>query len=44
MESFFATLKQKLIHDEDCATREEARACIFEFIEILDTGSAAIRR
>jgi transposase InsO family protein len=32
-ESFFATLKKELVHDEDYATREEARASIFEFIE-----------
>lgn len=34
MESFFATLKKELVHDEDYATREEARASIFEFIEV----------
>ena len=33
MESFFATLKKELVHDEDYATREEARASIFEYIE-----------
>ncbi|MBA4192788.1 MAG: hypothetical protein C0467_32900 [Planctomycetaceae bacterium] len=34
MESFFASLKKKeLVHDEDYATREEARASIFEYIE-----------
>jgi putative transposase len=33
MESFFATLKKELVHDEDYATREEARASLFEFIE-----------
>src|SRR5947209_19455938 len=32
-ESFFATLKKELIHDEDYQTREEARASIFEYIE-----------
>lgn len=33
MEGFFATLKKELVHDEDYATREEARASIFEYIE-----------
>jgi putative transposase len=33
MESFFASLKKELVHDEDYATREEARASIFEYIE-----------
>ena len=32
-ESFFATLKKELVHDEDYTTREEARASIFEYIE-----------
>jgi len=31
VESFFATLKKELTHDEGYATREEARASIFEF-------------
>jgi putative transposase len=34
MESFFATLKKELVHDEDYATREEARASLFEYIEV----------
>ena len=34
MESFFASLKKELTHDEDYATRVEARASIFEFIEV----------
>jgi putative transposase len=34
MESFFASLKKELVHDADCATRAEARASIFEFIEV----------
>jgi transposase InsO family protein len=34
MESFFASLKKELIHDADFATRAEARAAIFEYIEI----------
>lgn len=33
MESFFASLKKELVHDEDYATREEAQASIFEYIE-----------
>lgn len=33
MESFFASLKKELVHDEDYATREEARVSLFEFIE-----------
>jgi putative transposase len=33
MESFFATLKKELIHDEDYRTRAEAKASIFEYIE-----------
>ena len=33
MESFFATLKKELVHDEDYATRERATASIFEYIE-----------
>jgi putative transposase len=34
MESFFATLKKELVHDEDYRTRQEARASLFEFIEV----------
>lgn len=34
MESFFATLKKELVHDEDYQTREEAQASIFEYIEV----------
>jgi len=33
MESFFASLKKELVHDEDYATREQAKASIFEYIE-----------
>ena len=33
MESFFASLKKELVHDEDYVTREEAKASIFEYIE-----------
>jgi putative transposase len=34
MESFFASLKRELVHDEDYATRAEARASLFEYIEV----------
>lgn len=34
MESFFATLKKELVHQEDYATREAARKSIFEYIEV----------
>jgi transposase InsO family protein len=33
-ESFFASLKKELVHDESYRTREEARASIFEYIEV----------
>lgn len=33
-ESFFASLKKELVHHEDYATRAEARASIFEYIEV----------
>ena len=32
-ESFFASLKRELVHHEDYATRAQARASIFEYIE-----------
>jgi transposase InsO family protein len=34
MESFFASLKKELVHHEDYATREEAKASLFEYIEV----------
>ncbi|WP_185962284.1 IS3 family transposase [Palleronia caenipelagi] len=34
MESFFASLKRELIHRQRFATRAQARAAIFEYIEI----------
>ena len=34
MESFFASLKKELIHGEDYATRAEARASLFEYIDV----------
>jgi putative transposase len=33
MESFFASLKKELVHDEDYQTRAEAKASVFEYIE-----------
>lgn len=33
VESLFASLKRELIHDERYATRDEARASIFEYVE-----------
>jgi transposase InsO family protein len=34
MESFFASLKKELIHQEDYQTRAEARASVFAYIEV----------
>jgi putative transposase len=34
MESFWATLKTELVHQSRYATREQARAAIFEYIEV----------
>jgi transposase InsO family protein len=34
MESFYATLKQELVHEARYATRDEARKAIFEWIEV----------
>jgi putative transposase len=34
MESFFASLKKELVHDEDYQTRAEARTSIVEYIEV----------
>ncbi|OWK39438.1 Mobile element protein [Fimbriiglobus ruber] len=36
MESFFASLKKELVHDEDYPTRQRATASIFEYIETFD--------
>ncbi len=33
VESFFATLKRELVHDEHYTTREQATASIFEYVE-----------
>jgi putative transposase len=34
MESFFSTLKGECVDRHDFATRDEARACIFEYLEV----------
>jgi putative transposase len=34
MESFFGSLKKELVHHEDYQTRAEARASIFEYVEL----------
>jgi putative transposase len=34
MESFFASLKKELVHHEDYRTRQEARASLFEYVEV----------
>ena len=36
MESFFASLKKELVHDENYTTRDEATASLFESIEAFD--------
>ena len=36
VESVFASLKKELVHDEDYATRDEARGSLFEYIEAFD--------
>jgi transposase InsO family protein len=33
-ESFFSSLKMELVHEADFATREQARAALFEYIEV----------
>jgi transposase InsO family protein len=38
MESFFTSLKKELVHDADFATKEQARAAIFEYIEVFYNG------
>ena len=35
LESFFGRTKKELVHREDYATREQAKASIFEYIEAL---------
>lgn len=41
IESFFASLKKELLHDEDYQRRAEARASLFEFMEV---SSNRVRR
>ena len=36
VESFFASLKQELVHDEQYATREQARGSIIGYVEAFD--------
>ena len=43
-ESFFASLKKELVHSESYVTRAEARASLFEYIEVFSTGSGVIHR
>jgi len=38
MESLFASLKKELVHDADFATRAEARAALFEYLEVFYNG------
>jgi putative transposase len=38
MESFWGTLKQELVHHENFVTRDEAKAKIFEYIEVFYNG------
>ncbi len=33
-ESFFSTLKNELVHDQDFTTRDQAKSAIFEYIEV----------
>jgi len=33
-ESFFHTLKEELVYDEDFATKQKARQAIFKYIEL----------
>ena len=44
MESFFASLKKELVHDEDFATREQARARSSSTSRSSTTGTAGTRR
>ena len=44
MESFFHTLKTELVMHCDYESREQARASLFEYMEVFTTGSAAIQR
>jgi putative transposase len=43
MESFWSSLKRELVHRCQFATRAEARAAIFEWIEVLQPGAVPQR-
>ena len=43
-ESFFSILKKEIIHQRPCATREEARQRIFEYVETFYNTSRAQKR
>ncbi len=43
MESFFASLKTEHVHQVRFRTREEARAAVFEYIEIFYNRQRCIR-
>ena len=36
VESFFASLKRELVHDEKYTSRQQAKASIFEYVEAFD--------
>ncbi len=40
MGSFFASLKKELTHGERFATREQAKASLFEYIEVFFNSTA----
>ena len=43
-ESFFSTLKIELVYTTDWATRADARAAVFEYLECFTTGNGGTRR
>lgn len=43
-ESFFSVLKKEIIHRRPCASREEARMRVFEYIETYYNGTRAQKR
>jgi putative transposase len=44
VESFFGRLKCELAPDQVFATRDQARAALFEYLEVFTTASAGTRR
>ena len=38
-ESFFSTIKVELVYENDWATRQEARAAVFEYLEVFYNGA-----